>query len=80
VKKLLGVIVGEDDPKVWIERAQALPDVGGHFPHALDDLLVLGIGHREELRGMGQHGAPDDSRIHGFLLAANLSLNPPHNK
>ena len=67
VEKLLGVIVGEDDPEVGLERAQPLADVGGHLPDVLHDLLVLGLRHREELRGMGQHRAADDGRIHGLL-------------
>ena len=64
VEELLGVIVGEDDPEVGLERAQPLPDLGRDRAHALDVRLVLGLGHGEELRGMRQHGAADDGRDH----------------
>src|SRR5262249_54768251 len=46
--------------------AQLLADVGGHLPHVLDVLLVFGLGHGEELRRMGQHGAADHRRHHDF--------------
>jgi hypothetical protein len=64
VKELFGVIVGEDDPEVGLERAQPLPDLGRDRAHVLDVRLVLGLGHGEELRGMRQHGAADDGRDH----------------
>src|SRR5262249_13798425 len=66
VEELLGVVIGEDDPEVGLQGAQLLADVGGHFPHVLDVLLVFGLGHGEELRRMGQHGAADHRRHHDF--------------
>src|SRR5207245_7093944 len=64
VEELLGVVVGEDDPEVGLERAQPLPDLGRDRAHVLDVRLVLGLGHGEELRSMRQHGAADDGRDH----------------
>ncbi len=71
VEELLGVIVGEDDPEVGLERAQLLADVGRHLPHVLDVLLVLGLRHGEELRRMGQHGAADHGRHHDVFSLAD---------
>jgi hypothetical protein len=65
VKELLGMIVGEDDPEVGFQRAQLLADLGRDLAHVLDDLLVLGLGHGEELGRMGQHRATDHARHHG---------------
>jgi hypothetical protein len=65
VEELLGVIVGEDDPEIGLERAELVADVGGHFAHMRDQSLVLGVGHGEELGRVGQHGAPDHGRHHG---------------
>ena len=65
VEELLGVVVGEDDPKVGLECAQPLADVGCDLAHMGDQRLVLGVGHSEELRRMGQHGAADHGRHHG---------------
>src|SRR5260221_24438 len=52
------------DPERRLQGAQLLADIGRHFPHVLDVLLVFGIGHSEELRRMGQHGAADHRRHH----------------
>ena len=64
VEELLGVIVGEDDPQVGLERAQPFADVGRDLAHMGDQRLVLGVRHGEELRRMGQHGAADHGRHH----------------
>src|SRR5262249_9732182 len=64
-EELLGVVVGEDDPEVGLERTQLVADVGRHRAHMLDVLLVLGVRHGEELGRVGQHGAADDGRHHG---------------
>ena len=65
VEELLGVVVGEDDPEVGLERAQPFADVGCDLAHMGDQRLVLGVRHGEELRRMGQHGAADHGRHHG---------------
>jgi hypothetical protein len=65
VEELLGVIVGEDDPEVRIERAQPLADIGCDLADMGDQRLVLGVRHGEELRRMRQHGAADHGRHHG---------------
>ena len=65
VEELLGVIVGEDDPQVGLERAQPVADVGRDLADMGDQRLVLGVRHGEELRRMGQHGAADHGRHHG---------------
>ena len=65
VEELLGVIVGEDDPEVGLQRPQPLADLGRDLPHVLDVRLVLGVRHGEELRRMGQHRAADHGRHHG---------------
>jgi hypothetical protein len=64
VEELLGVVVGEDDPEVGLERLQPRSDVGRDLTHVLDIRLVLGVRHGEELRRMRQHGAADHSRHH----------------
>jgi hypothetical protein len=64
VEELLGVIVGEDDPEVGLQRSKLLADVGRHGPHAFDITLVLALRHGEELRRMGQHCAADHGGHH----------------
>src|SRR5262249_46940216 len=70
-EELLGMIVGEDDPEIGLQRAQILADLGRDLTHVLDDLLVLGLRHGEELGRMGQHGAADHARHHGFFSLAD---------
>jgi hypothetical protein len=65
VEELLGMVVGEDDPEVRLQRPQPVADIGRHLAHMLDVLLVLGLGHGEELRRMGQHRPADHRRHHG---------------
>src|ERR1700758_4723300 len=52
VKELFGMIVREDDPKIGLQCAQAPTDVSRYLAYVLDDRLVLGIRHGEELRRM----------------------------
>ena len=68
VEELLGVVVGEDDPEVGLERAQPLADVGRDLPHLRDHRLVLGVRQGEELGRMRQHCAADHGRLHGGSL------------
>jgi hypothetical protein len=60
MEKLFGVVVGEDDPQIRLERLQPLADPRGDVAHRLHHLLVLGVRHGEELRRMWQHRAADD--------------------
>jgi len=73
VEELLGVIIGEDDPEIGLERAQPLADVGRHLAHMGDQRLVLGVRHGEKLRRVGQHGPANHRRHHGFLLAGSTA-------
>ena len=59
VEELFGVVVGEDDPEVGLERAQPLADVSRYLADLGDDGLVLGIGKGEELGRMRQHCPAD---------------------
>src|SRR5215510_7920696 len=43
VKELLSMIVGEDDPEIGHESAQALADVSSHLSHACNDRLIFSI-------------------------------------
>ena len=73
VEELLGVVVGEDDPEVRIERPQPPADIGRHLAHVLHELFVLGLRQGEELRRMGQHRAADHGGHHGFLSAVAVT-------
>ena len=64
VKKLLGMVVGEYDPEIGIERTQPLADIGGDFADMRHQRLILGVGHGEELRRVRQHGAADHGGHH----------------
>ena len=66
----------------WDKRALLPADIGRHVPHVLDDLLVFGLRHGEELGRMGQHGAADHRRDHLFFLLPGATLSPSrhHNK
>src|ERR1700733_14229056 len=59
MKELFCVIVGKNDPEVGLERLKLFADIRCDRAHLLDELLVLGVGHREELRGMRKHRAAD---------------------
>ena len=74
VKKLLGVIIGKNDPEIRIERTQPLADVGGDVADMRHQRLVLGIGHGEELRRVRQHGAADHGRHHGCSPFADKAI------
>src|SRR5215831_10860825 len=65
VEELLGVIVGEDDPQIGVERAQPVADVGRNLAHMRHHRLVLGVRHGEELGRVRQHGAANHRRHHG---------------
>jgi hypothetical protein len=82
MEELLGVIVGKDDPEVRLERPQPGADLGRDRPDMLDNGLVLGLRHREELRRMRQHRTADHGRHHYCfsLLGAKLSLKQRNNK
>ena len=71
VEELLGMIIREDDPEVGPQCAQLPADVGPDLPHVLDHVFVFGLGHGEELRRMGQHGAADHARHHDFSPRAS---------
>ena len=65
MEELLGVIVREDDPQVGFQCLKILADLSRYLFHLFHDAFVFRVGHREELRGMGQHGAADDRGNHG---------------
>jgi hypothetical protein len=85
VKELFGMIVREDDPKIGLQCTQAPTDVSGYLAYVLDDRLVLGIRHGEELRRMRQHRAADYGRYHDrspsprqYRGGRNTTLPPKH--
>ena len=49
-QKLVGVVVGDHDPEIGLERRKPRADLAHREAHALDRRLVLGVGEREELR------------------------------
>ena len=71
VEELLGMVIGEDDPEIGPQRAQLPADIGPDLPHMLNHVLIFGLGHSEELRRMGQHGAADHARHHDFSPRAS---------
>ncbi len=62
VEELLGMVVRKDDPEVGGQRLEPCADLGRGRLDPLDRVAVLGLRHREELRGVGQHGPADDAR------------------
>ena len=59
VEKLLGMVVGKDDPEIGVERPQPAANIGRDFAYMRDHGLVLCLRHGEELRRMRQHGPAD---------------------
>jgi hypothetical protein len=59
VEKLLGMLARKDDPQIGAERLEVPADLGRCLIGAGDGVAVLGLGHRKELRRMGQHRPAD---------------------
>jgi hypothetical protein len=74
MKELLGMVVRKDDPEIGCQGLQPGTDLGRRGPHPLHHIAVLGFGHREELRGMGQHRPTDYARTKGSALHHQLRL------
>lgn len=64
VEELLHMVVGEDDPQIGAQRSQSGADLGRRRLDALDRVAILGLRHREELRGMRQHRSADHALDH----------------
>jgi hypothetical protein len=59
VKELLGVVVGENNPEIGAQRSEPGADLGRRPLDPLDGASIFGLGHCEELRGVGQHRPAD---------------------
>jgi hypothetical protein len=74
VEELFGVVVRKDDPEVRRHRFEPGADVGRCSLDAVNGAPIFGLGHREELRGVGQHGPADHTRHHWI---SNLRRHRP---
>ena len=61
-EKLIGMVVGDRDGDIGVERLQAFPVFNGQQPDAIHRFTIFRIGQGEELRCVGHADAADDTR------------------